>query len=63
MKSAIQRGHRGYNLKSFADGFNLAIVRLDGRIARIKHVAGKSIPSIVAAILTRFMLLEAIYSP
>jgi hypothetical protein len=50
-----------YILKSSAGGFNLAIVRLDGRIARFKRLAGKSIPSIVATTLTRFMLLKALY--
>jgi hypothetical protein len=48
-------------VKSSADGFNLAIVRLDGRIARFNRPPGKSIPSIVAATLTRFMLLKALY--
>jgi hypothetical protein len=61
MKSAIQGCHKGYNLKSSADCFNLAIVKLDGIIARFEFLAGESVPSIVAATLTRFMFLKALY--
>lgn len=43
MKFAIQECRRGYNLKRSADGFNLAIVRLDGRIARF-HLVSKNTP-------------------
>jgi len=62
LDEANQGCHRGYNSKSSVDGFNPAIVRLDGRIAGFKHVTDKSIPSMVAAILTRLMLLRAIYA-
>lgn len=40
MNSAIQGYRRGYNLKSSTDGFDLAIVRLDGRNARLKRMTG-----------------------
>ena len=40
MNSTIQGCHRGHSLKSFKDGFNLAIVRLDGRNARLKRMTG-----------------------
>ena len=42
MNSTIQRCHRGYNLKSSTDGFNLAIVRLVGSISRFSRDASES---------------------
>ena len=59
MKPTIQGCHRGYNLKSSADGFNLAIVRLEGRIARINRLTGKSIPSQESTLVSTAFRLSA----